>query len=85
MGERFVRLIHAVKKMDYGFLPLGGILPLLDRKGLDHPAIPSGAPPGTLRSLCRLNTIPFRKTCGDLVAWPVRQGRHMKSPDKYPC
>ena len=34
MGDRFVRLIHAVKKMDYRILPLGEILPLLDRKSL---------------------------------------------------
>ena len=34
MSEKFIRLIHAVKKMDYGFLPLNEILPLLDRGGL---------------------------------------------------
>ncbi len=34
MGDRFIRLIHAVKKMDYHILPLGEILPLLDRKSL---------------------------------------------------
>ncbi len=34
MGERFVHLIHAVKEMNYHFLPLGEILPLLDRKKL---------------------------------------------------
>jgi undecaprenyl phosphate-alpha-L-ara4FN deformylase len=34
MSERFTRLIHAAKKMDYGFLPLNEILPLLDRKDL---------------------------------------------------
>ena len=34
MSEKFVSLIHAVKKIDYGFLPLNGILPLLDRKSL---------------------------------------------------
>jgi undecaprenyl phosphate-alpha-L-ara4FN deformylase len=34
MSERFVDLIHAVKKMNYHFLPLGEILQLLDRKSL---------------------------------------------------
>jgi undecaprenyl phosphate-alpha-L-ara4FN deformylase len=34
MSERFISLIHAVKQIDYGFLPLGGIVPLLDRRGL---------------------------------------------------
>ncbi len=34
MSEHFIRLIHAVKKLDYRFLPLGEITPLLDRKGL---------------------------------------------------
>jgi undecaprenyl phosphate-alpha-L-ara4FN deformylase len=32
MSEKFIRLIHAVKGMDYSFLPLNEILPLLDRK-----------------------------------------------------
>jgi undecaprenyl phosphate-alpha-L-ara4FN deformylase len=31
MGERFVSLIRAVKAMDYRILPLGEIVPLLDR------------------------------------------------------
>ena len=34
MSENFVRLIHAVKKLDYCFLPLCHIHPLLDRKNL---------------------------------------------------
>ncbi|MHB8909605.1 MAG: polysaccharide deacetylase family protein [Syntrophales bacterium] len=34
MSERFLGLVHAVKKLDYGFLPLKGILPLLNRKSL---------------------------------------------------
>jgi undecaprenyl phosphate-alpha-L-ara4FN deformylase len=34
MGDRFVRLIHSVKKMNYRFLPLGEILPLLERRTL---------------------------------------------------
>jgi undecaprenyl phosphate-alpha-L-ara4FN deformylase len=34
MSEKFIRLIHAVKGMDYRFLPLNEILPLLNRKGL---------------------------------------------------
>jgi undecaprenyl phosphate-alpha-L-ara4FN deformylase len=34
MGDRFVHLMHAVKKMDYRILPLGEILPLLDRESL---------------------------------------------------
>ena len=34
MADRFVRLLHVVKKMDYQVLPLGEIPPLLDRKSL---------------------------------------------------
>jgi undecaprenyl phosphate-alpha-L-ara4FN deformylase len=34
MSENFIRLIHAAKKMDCHFLPLGEILPLLDRESL---------------------------------------------------
>jgi peptidoglycan/xylan/chitin deacetylase (PgdA/CDA1 family) len=34
MSENFVRLIHAAKKLDYCFLPLCHIHPLLDRKNL---------------------------------------------------
>jgi undecaprenyl phosphate-alpha-L-ara4FN deformylase len=34
MGERFLSLLHAVKKLDYRLLPLGEILPLLDRNSL---------------------------------------------------
>jgi len=34
MSENFVRLIHAAKKLDYRLLPLGDLLPLLDRKSL---------------------------------------------------
>jgi len=34
MGENFVRLIHAAKKLDYRLLPLCDIHPLLDRKNL---------------------------------------------------
>ncbi len=34
MDERFISLIHAVKRRGYDFLPLGEILPLLDRNSL---------------------------------------------------
>jgi undecaprenyl phosphate-alpha-L-ara4FN deformylase len=34
MGDRFVRLIRSVKEMNYRFLPLGEILPLLERRAL---------------------------------------------------
>lgn len=34
ISENFIRLIQTVKKMDYHFLPLCHILPLLDRKSL---------------------------------------------------
>ena len=34
MSENFVRLIHAVKKLDHRLLPLSDILPLLDRESL---------------------------------------------------
>jgi undecaprenyl phosphate-alpha-L-ara4FN deformylase len=34
MSDHFARLIHAVKKLDYRLLPLGHILPLLDRENL---------------------------------------------------
>ena len=34
MSENFVRLIHAAKKLDYRLLPLGDLLPLLDRESL---------------------------------------------------
>ena len=34
MAERFIGLIRTLKKQDYRFLPLGDILPLIDRRGL---------------------------------------------------
>ena len=37
MGDRFVRLIHSVRKMNYHVLPLGEILPLMDREAASRP------------------------------------------------
>jgi len=35
MGDRFVRLIHSVREMNYHVLPLGEIVPLLERSSLE--------------------------------------------------
>ncbi len=65
MSERFISLIHAVKKIDYGFLPLNEILPLLNRKDLVTRRFRLAAPSGTIRSLRRLNKLFLRSFDGN--------------------